>query len=237
MDIKNQHDNSVIVRMAGFADRGNLWQKPLNYKIIPPYVSSQYRKSILSCFSFLILFYLYNANVYSAQVELIWDSNSEKDLGGYKIYYKTGIYDKTGNYFDNFSNGNGANESDAPIDVNLLTPTTNDGKIKYTLTGLKEEMIYFITVTAYDIEGNESSYSNNVVYSTLSNGTVWVDFSHKGTEIGILNLPYNTLSNAVKAVKSGGEIRIKTGKTSETITINKKMTLTSSGGTVVIGKQ
>ncbi len=65
---------------------------------------------------------------------------------------------------------------------------------------------------------------------------VWVDFNYNGTELGTLCQPYNTLAEAIDAVEAGGEIKIKAGTTNETLTINKNVTIQSSGGTANIGE-
>ncbi len=71
--------------------------------------------------------------------------------------------------------------------------------------------------------------------------SIWVDFNYVGTELGTLSQPYNTLAEAIEAVAVGGTITIKAGITSETFDginkINKNVTIKSSGGTAVIGKQ
>lgn len=70
-------------------------------------------------------------------IKLAWDSNTDPDLAGYKIYYGTA----TGTY-DHF------------IDAGNVTT--------YNLTGLTQGQTYFIVVTAYDTSKNESGYSNEV---------------------------------------------------------------------------
>jgi len=70
-------------------------------------------------------------------IKLAWDSNTEPNLAGYKIYYGT----VTGTY-------------DRSIDVGNVTT--------YDLTGLTQGQTYFIVATAYDKSNNESGYSNEV---------------------------------------------------------------------------
>ena len=56
---------------------------------------------------------LFSTNLVSAaQVTLAWDANTESDLAGYKIYYKTG---SPGEPY----NGTGADQGPAPIIVPL----------------------------------------------------------------------------------------------------------------------
>lgn len=70
-------------------------------------------------------------------ISLTWDSNTDPDLGGYRIYYGTasGVYSHS-------------------TDVGNVT--------SFTLTGLTKGQTYFIVATAYDTSQNESGYSNEV---------------------------------------------------------------------------
>lgn len=80
-------------------------------------------------------------------VTLAWDANTEPDLAGYQIYYKT---ESSGEPYD----GTGAAEGDSPIDVGNVTV--------FTIHGLVEGVAYYFVATAYDTEGLESGYSNEV---------------------------------------------------------------------------
>src|SRR3989441_5260872 len=73
----------------------------------------------------------------AAQVTLAWDPNTETDLAGYKLYYGT----SSGSY-------------PSSVDVGNLT--------SYTLSGLLEGRTYYFTATAYDLNVNESGFSNEV---------------------------------------------------------------------------
>ncbi len=77
--------------------------------------------------------------VNSTQACLLWDPNTETDLAGYKIYYGyvSGSYEYS-------------------VDVGNQTT--------YTLTGLDPNKIYYIAATAYNLEGYESNFSNEVVF-------------------------------------------------------------------------
>ena len=85
----------------------------------------------------LILLILNFSLLNAAEVELLWQANSETDLGGYKIHY-----------------GTISKSYDVKIDVAK--------KITYTVNDLEENMLYFFALTAYDTLGNESSFSNEV---------------------------------------------------------------------------
>jgi len=76
-------------------------------------------------------------------INLAWDSNTEPDLAGYKIYYgrASSVYEKS-------------------IDVGMATQSS--GTTYYNLTGLNKGQTYYIVATAYDTSNNESGYSNEV---------------------------------------------------------------------------
>ena len=68
-------------------------------------------------------------------------------------------------------------------------------------------------------------------------GPVWVDFNYTGVfQFGIYGAPYNTLTEGVSMVASGGTIAIKPGLSHETMTISKPMMLISVGGPATIGQ-
>ena len=82
----------------------------------------------------------------ASKVTLGWDSNSEPDLEGYVIYYNAG---SPGPPYDHAST--------LPED-DLADPLHPEA----TLTGLKSGEEYYIALTAYNTEGVESSFSNDV---------------------------------------------------------------------------
>jgi len=80
----------------------------------------------------------------SETATLSWDTSVGPDLAGYKIYQATA--------------------SDAyggPI-ATVTTDVTS-----YTVTGLESGTTYFFTVTVYNADGAESSFSNEVSKTTL----------------------------------------------------------------------
>jgi len=82
----------------------------------------------------------------AAQVTFAWDPNTEPDLAGYRIY----CGNATGNYAESRDVGN---------------VTT------YTWDGLVPGMTYFCAATAYDTEGLESNFSNEVSYTPPTAGS------------------------------------------------------------------
>jgi len=84
--------------------------------------------------------------------------------------------------------------------------------------------------------------ADNKIGSALWNGglsaEVWVDFGYSGIiQVGIFQFPFNTLSRGLAGVLPAGVIKIKSSSSSETLTINKPVTLQAPNGVVVIGKK
>ncbi len=95
-----------------------------------------FRKSIvISLILFLTL--LFCSIESGAQIKLAWDPNTEPDMAGYRVYY-----------------GTASRTYGTPIDVGNVTT--------YTLNGLSQRVVYYITVTAYNMANYESAYSNEV---------------------------------------------------------------------------
>ena len=85
----------------------------------------------------VLLLLLCTSPAFAADVRLAWDPNPETTLSGYKLYFGT------------------ASRDYATV-INVAKSTT------YTVTGLVSGTYYF-AVTAYDIQGNESGFSNEVL--------------------------------------------------------------------------
>ena len=115
-------------------------------------LSQSFHYSLLGLLSFVTstLILTFSATfAHSAEVTLAWDPNTEADLAGYKIYYKT---ESSGPPY----NGIGVTEGDSPIDVGNQT--------EFELHGLNDDVAYFFVVTAYNIGGFESEYSEELIY-------------------------------------------------------------------------
>jgi len=91
--------------------------------------------------------FIFTSPTFAQDVNLSWDASPSDTVAGYKIYYSQN--DDSQPFV-----GTGATEGDSPIDVgdNLSTAISN----------LEDNAIYYFAVTAYDIDGNESIYSNIV---------------------------------------------------------------------------
>ena len=87
--------------------------------------------------------FLLSSSGQTAQVTLTWDPNTEPDLAGYDIYYGT----SSGNY-------------QSKTDVGNVTT--------YTLNGLNIGVTYYLAATAYNAQGLESGFSNEVIYTVPS---------------------------------------------------------------------
>ena len=89
----------------------------------------------------------------AAKVTLGWDSNPEPDLEGYVIYRNTA------------SPGPPYDDATTLPEDDLTDPLHPE----VTLIGLKQDQEYYIALTAYNTEGVESSFSNDVCVEVVNN--------------------------------------------------------------------
>ena len=94
-------------------------------------------------FAAFILFSPPPSKVHAAQVTLAWEASTDPNIAGYKIYY-----------------GNGGGSYPTVVDVGNQTTCT--------IPNLAAGMTYHFAATAYDKSGQESGYSNEVVYNASS---------------------------------------------------------------------
>ena len=119
------------------------------------------RSSILATSIFCFIFFLALASLsYSAEVTLAWDANTEPDLTGYKVYYKSG---SSGEPYD----GTGLDQGNSGINI-LLDNLAAPNNPSFSLTGLQENEFYYFVVTAVNSSGLESGYSSEVMYESRS---------------------------------------------------------------------
>ena len=83
------------------------------------------------------------STTHAYELELAWDANSENDVAGYRIYCGTASREYT-------------------IDVDVGNQATG------VLPDLKPNTTYYLAVTAYDTNQNESDFSEEIVYQTTS---------------------------------------------------------------------
>ena len=113
----------------------------------------------------VFIFCVFNTSL-AIDVSLTWQPNTEPDLAGYNIYYKS---------------GSSALPYSVKIDVGNATA--------YKIKNLSDEETYYFVVTAYDRANLESDYSNEVrtfntnnkVYDYSSSETFFVPNEISGT--------------------------------------------------------
>ena len=103
-------------------------------------------KRCLGC-SVIALLFCFVTPCHGMDITLAWDANTEPNLAGYKVYYDS---NGSGEPYG----GTGATEGDSPVDVGNVT--------EFILHGLLDGEVHFFAVTAYNDEGLESGYSNEV---------------------------------------------------------------------------
>jgi hypothetical protein len=125
-------------------------------------------KALFSSFfslTFLLLFVtltmLLPANIaHCVDLSFAWDKNTESDLAGYYIYYKTG---SSGAPYD----GIGADEGNSPIQIPLANLSDPENP-EYTIHGLSDTEASFFVITSYDTANNESDHSNELSFQPSS---------------------------------------------------------------------
>jgi hypothetical protein len=103
---------------------------------------------------FVLLLFFYSPS-FAKNITVGWDPNDEPDLGGYIVYRNTGSPGPPYEYSDDLP------EEDL---ANPLNPMV-------TLTGLQKNVKYYVAVTAYDTDGNESGSSNDVCVQIINSAT------------------------------------------------------------------
>ena len=93
--------------------------------------------SLKSAFLVILSILIYTTSSYATQVTLGWNANTEQDLACYIIYQ-----------------GTSSRGYDASMDVGNWTSAT--------IANLEDNETYYFAVTAYDTDGNESVYSDEV---------------------------------------------------------------------------
>ena len=100
--------------------------------------------NIIFVAAFLLSFVYSVRAVYSAQVTLDWEASSG-DIAGYNVHQ-----------------GTSSKDYDVTLDVGNWTSVA--------IADLEDGEAYYFSVTAYDLEGNESGYSNEVCINCASQG-------------------------------------------------------------------
>jgi hypothetical protein len=97
-------------------------------------------KTLLLTLTMAAVLLLTATHVLAASVQLTWKPNTEATLAGYKIHY-----------------GNSSRSYSTAVDVTRNTTCS--------ISDIQPGKMYFFAATAYDINGNQSEYSNEVSYS------------------------------------------------------------------------
>ncbi len=84
---------------------------------------------------------------FGREVTLYWEPSPSSDVIGYKVYYQQGTPQLP-------LSGTEADQGTSPIDV--------ENSLMASISGLDETVIYYFSVTAYDSNYNESTFSNIV---------------------------------------------------------------------------
>src|SRR5262249_13737262 len=74
------------------------------------------------------------------------------------------------------------------------------------------------------------------LFGWISPSGTWADFHYTGMEDGSFTAPFNTLVEGAAAASHGGTIKIKSGSTSESLSLVKRLDLEAVGGPVTIGR-
>lgn len=130
--------------------------------------------------SLLIGLLLITSTVFAMDVTLQWDANTEPDLAGYKIYYDM----NSGHPYE----GTGATEGDSPVTIILTQDENSDPNlVEFTIRGLPDSGTKYFAVTAYDDQGLESGYSNEVNTGAIPNNPQNLNLVNSGVQI-IINI-------------------------------------------------
>ncbi|WP_052263371.1 Ig-like domain-containing protein [Geobacter pickeringii] len=118
---------------------------------------------------------------YAKDVSLAWDTSTNPNVTGYKIYYQADS--ATAPLL-----GTGAVQGASPISVGKITSTA--------ITGLDSSKTHYFAVTAVDTAGKESPYSNEVIAPETIPPTVSVTApAASATVTGTVNLTANATDN------------------------------------------
>ncbi len=112
------------------------------------------KKGSVFCAIFLLVSLTLEIQTYLAasatrDVAMVWSLPPEPDVAGYNVYY--GPVSRYDNGFDEYL----YEENLRPGDYDVQDP-----EVHYVLSNIDENLTYWVSITAYDNDGNESAYSN-----------------------------------------------------------------------------
>ena len=134
------------------------------------------RKGSVFCVIFLVATLTLEIQTYLAasatrDVTLVWSQAPEQDVAGYNVYY--GPVSRYENSFDEYL----YEENLRPGDYEEKEP-----EVHYVLASIDENLSYWVAITAYDHEGNESVYSNEKKIGTPYSGVATTSASSGGCQ-------------------------------------------------------
>jgi len=115
----------------------------LNYCL--PQETRYSRSGCLRSLFVILLFFLFITSAEAYDVTIAWDPNSEENLAGYALYVDDGFSEILYEYVDTY-----------PLED--LDPDNP----RVMITDLRDDLAYYFVLTAYDVDGNESDYSDEV---------------------------------------------------------------------------
>jgi len=123
------------------------------------------RKGSVFCMIFLVVSLTLEIQTYLAasatrDVALVWSQPPEQDVAGYNVYY--GPVSRYENSFDEYLYAENVRQGDYEV---------QEPEVHYVLNSIDENLSYWVAITAYDHDGNESGYSNEKKIGTPSSVT------------------------------------------------------------------
>lgn len=123
------------------------------------------RKGSVFCAIFLVATLSLEIQTYLAasatrDIALIWSQPPEQDVAGYNVYY--GPVSRYENTFDEYPYAETLQAGDYDV---------QGSEVHYVLNSIDENLAYWVAITAYDHDGNESVYSNEKKVGTPSSIT------------------------------------------------------------------
>jgi hypothetical protein len=147
-------------------------------------------RSILTII-FLLVIAAATGSAQTDSITLTWTPNTESNLAGYNLYYKR---DTSGPPYD----GTGLDQDNSPITIYLSDRTNENNRLldnnnpEFVLTGMVDGVTYYMALTAFNNEGLESGYSNEVSYTRQAP----VDLDHVEIE-GPQTVPENSAAQFI----------------------------------------
>jgi hypothetical protein len=136
---------------------------------------------LFSCLSFLAALFVFAPLALSSQTTLTWNSSSDPEVVGYRLYY-----------------GNASRDYFPAMDV--------DSQTSWTITDLIEGTPYYFAVTAYDQAGNESDFSEEVSQTIYEDAE---DISTAGWDLCPLSTMGGVITNVFDSNRQGNVITLR----------------------------